>query len=42
MDHGRKFGEIADEVEKIVPEAVFMDTDGYRKVDYSLLDITLH
>ena len=40
--HGRKFGVMADEVQKIVPGAVFVDTDGYRKVDYSLLGITLH
>lgn len=42
LGHGRKFGVMADEVEKIVPEAVFLDSDGYRKVDYSLLGITLH
>ena len=42
LGHSRKFGVMADEVEKIVPEAVFMDSDGYRKVDYSLLGITLH
>ena len=41
LGHGRKFGVMADEVERIVPEAVSIDIDGYRKVDYALLGITL-
>jgi len=40
--HGRKFGVMADEVEAIVPEAVAMNADGYRSVDYAKIGITLH
>ena len=40
--HGRKFGVMADEVEKIVPEAVVVRADGYRGVDYGRIGITLH
>jgi hypothetical protein len=40
--HGRKFGVMADEVEKVVPEAVVVREDGYRGVDYSRIGITLH
>ena len=40
--HDRKFGVMADEVEAIVPEAVVMGADGYRRVNYALLGITLH
>lgn len=39
--HGRKFGVMADEVEKIVPEAVMRDDKGYRRVDYARLGIRL-
>jgi len=39
---GRKFGVMADEVEKIVPEAVVVNDDGYRSVDYARLGIVLH
>ncbi len=37
--HGRQFGVIADEVERVVPEAVTIGSDGYRRVCYSLLGI---
>jgi len=40
--HGRKFGVMADEVEKIVPQAVAVNEDGYRSVDYGMIGITLH
>jgi len=39
---GRQFGVMADEVERIVPEAVLVDRDGYRRVDYEMLGITRH
>ena len=37
---GRQFGVMADEVERIVPEAVAVGTNGYLTVNYSLLGIT--
>jgi hypothetical protein len=40
--HGRQFGVMADEVEGIVPEAVMVAEDGYRRVDYARLGITRH
>ena len=40
--HGRQFGVMADEVEKIVPEAVTVGSHGFRTVDYALLGITRH
>jgi len=39
---GRQFGVMADEVEAIVPEAVSVNAEGYRQVDYALLGITRH
>lgn len=39
---GRQFGVMADEVEQIVPEAVSVDADGYRRVDYAMLGVTRH
>ena len=39
---GRQFGVMADEVEGIVPEAVSLDADGFRRVDYARLGITRH
>jgi hypothetical protein len=37
--HGRQFGVMIDEVERVMPEAVSMHPDGYKRVDHSLLGI---
>lgn len=37
--HGRQFGVMADEVERVLPAAVTRDCDGYRRVDYAMLGI---
>lgn len=37
--HGRQFGVMADEVERILPQAVIRDVNGYRMVRYDLLGI---
>lgn len=37
--YGRQFGVIADEVEKVMPEAVSVHPDGYKMVDYAMLGI---
>ena len=37
---GRQFGVLADEVERVLPAAVSVGSDGYRRVDYSMLGIT--
>jgi hypothetical protein len=39
---GRQFGVMIDEVERVVPEAVSMHPDGYKRVDHSLLGIYQH
>ena len=39
---GRQFGVMADEVEKILPEAVVVGDNGYRMVNYAMLGITRH
>ena len=39
--HGRRFGVMADEVEQVVPEAVSVDQNGYKQVDYALLGIAV-
>lgn len=39
---GRQFGVMADEVERIMPEAVSIGAHGYRTVNYALLGITRH
>ena len=36
---GRQFGVMADEVEKVMPEAVSVHPDGYRMVNHGLLGI---
>ena len=36
---GRQFGVMADEVEAVLPQAVVMHSDGYKRVDYALLGI---
>ena len=37
--YGRQFGVMADEVEAVLPQAVVMHPDGYKRVDYALLGI---
>jgi len=37
--HGRQFGVIADEVERVMPEAVSLHADGYKLVNYAMLGI---
>ena len=39
---GRQFGVMIDEVERVMPEAVSMHPDGYKRVDHSLLGIYQH
>jgi hypothetical protein len=39
--YGRQFGVMADEVETVLPQAVVMHPDGYKRVDYALLGIDL-
>lgn len=39
---GRQFGVMIDEVERVMPEAVDMHPDGYKRVDHSLLGIYQH
>ena len=36
---GRHFGVMADEVQRVIPEAVSIGADGYRVVNYALLGI---
>lgn len=38
--HGRQFGVMAQEVEKLMPAAVFIHGDGYRMVDSAMLAIS--
>lgn len=38
--HGRRFGVMADEVEAVMPDAVFMHRDGYKVVDYGRLGMS--
>jgi len=37
--HGRQFGVMAEEVERVMPEAVSFHSNGYKQVNYSLLNI---
>ena len=37
--NGRQFGVMIDEVETVMPQAVFMHPDGYKRVDYGILGI---
>lgn len=37
--NGRQFGVMIDEVETVVPDAVFVHPDGYKRVDYGILGI---
>jgi hypothetical protein len=36
--HGKFIGVMAHEVEKVIPNAVSVDTDGYKHIDYSLIN----
>lgn len=36
---GRQFGVMADEVETVMPEAVFVSENGYKRVDHRMLGI---
>jgi hypothetical protein len=38
--HGRQFGVMADEVEAVMPEAVSMFADGYKRVNYTMLGVS--
>jgi hypothetical protein len=38
--HGRQFGVMADEVETVMPEAVSVHPDGYKQVNYVMLEIS--
>ncbi len=38
--HGRQFGVMADEVERVMPEAVSVHLDGYKMVNYAMLGIS--
>jgi hypothetical protein len=38
---GRRWGVMADEVEPVIPEAVHVGADGYKRVDYSMLGMEL-
>jgi hypothetical protein len=37
---GRQFGVMIDEVEAVMPEAVSIHADGYKRVDYGMLGIS--
>ena len=37
---GHQFGVMADDVERVMPEAVSVDPDGYRTVNYAMLGIS--
>jgi Chaperone of endosialidase len=37
--HGRQFGVMADEVETVMPEAVSVHPDGYKRVHYGMLGL---
>lgn len=39
--YGRQFGVMADEVEGVIPEAVVLESDGRKRVDYAMLGIEL-
>lgn len=39
--YGRQFGVMADEVETVMPEAVVIHPDGYKRVNYAMLGIEL-
>ena len=42
LGSGRQFGVMADEVEQVMPQAVSVGPDGYKRVDYAMLGIHRH
>ena len=38
--YGRQFGVMADEVERVLPEAVHLHPGGYKLVDYDMLGVS--
>lgn len=38
-ENGRQLGVMAEEVERVMPEAVTVSADGFKRVDYGVLDI---
>jgi len=40
--HGRRLGVLAEEVEAVLPAAVCLDADGFKRVDYAALAMRLH
>lgn len=40
--HGRQFGVMADEVDRVLPDAVVVREDGYKAVNYAMLGISFH
>ena len=38
--YGRQFGVMIDEVEAVMPEAISIHADGYKRVDYGMLGIS--
>jgi hypothetical protein len=36
---GRQFGVMADEVERVLPEAVVIGNDGYKRVNYAMIGV---
>ena len=38
---GRRFGVMVDEIEAVMPEAVVLNLDGYKRVNYQMLGIDL-
>lgn len=39
--YGRQFGVMADEVETVMPDAVVLHADGFKRVDYGMLGIDI-
>ncbi len=37
--NGRRLGVMADEVERVMPEAVTVDADGYKRVNHAMLGL---
>jgi hypothetical protein len=41
LGRGRQFGVMADEVETVFPDAIFINSGGYKMVDYDRIGIEL-